>query len=229
MEKKTKTGGRVKKLGIAEELEAAVARSTIAALHDETMLPENLAALYLNMSTAALAEMRSSKKAGDTSRGVEGPPMVKIIPKGSIGQNQSVSYRLGDLREYIKKNTSTSSWGAASQAGLLGWCTVQVPFFTAMKGRTQILLGSIWDLANPLRDELFAALSRGEIDFDWMTSQEACTRRWRSSAQHEAFARKGLELLINAPHDIEIAISGTKLDEALEVPKKESRPRSRDI
>lgn len=215
--KKPKTGGRTKKKGVLEELANAKARSDIASLHDETLLPENLAALYLNMSTAALAEMRGSKQGADSSRGVDGPPMVKIIPKGAIGQNQQVSYRLKDLRDYIERNTSTSSWGAASQAGLLGWCTVEVPFFAAMEGKAQVLIASIWDCAEPRRDELFASLARGEITHVWLTSDEASRQRWVVPARHKAFAEVGLGILSHARLRIEGALDATMIGAGLEV------------
>lgn len=125
--KRPKTGGR-KKSSLEEEMARARMASEIAGWHDDTTLNEDLAAIYLGISVGQLGASRAKPRDPNDSRGAEGPPMIKIIGKGAVGQNQQINYKLGALREYQAKNTSNSSFDSALKAGLLGWMTAQVPF-----------------------------------------------------------------------------------------------------
>jgi len=117
--KRLKTGGR-KALSLDEQMARARVAAEIAAWPDDTTLSVNLAALYLGMSTKQLESLRKRTCKSDGSRGVDGPPMIKIFDKGAIGQNQPVNYKLGDLRQFQKDNMSTTSFDSAVNAGLAG-------------------------------------------------------------------------------------------------------------
>lgn len=208
--KKAKTGGRVVRTLEQKVAEGEIA-SKIAGWHDDTTLDEELSAIYLGVSKKALEEMRLAEKAknDDSSR----LDIIKYIPKGAIGQNQPVHYKLGRLREFQKQNTYSSSFHAAVAAGMAGWCTVHQPFFAEIEQRRKatMLLAPSWDVMLKGREALFERLARKEIRIVWMTSQEASTSRWASLAAHKAFAKVGKNMLRDEMGAIKAAIEGTEL------------------
>jgi hypothetical protein len=210
--KKSKTGGRVSKT-LEQKMAEGEMASKIAGWHDDTTLDEELSAIYLGVSKKALEEMRLAEKTkNDDSARLE---IIKYIPKGSIGQNQPVHYKLGKLREYQKQNTFSSSFQAAIAAGMAGWCTVPQPFFAELEKRRRAttLIAASWDLALNGREGFFERLVKKEIRILWMTSQEAATVRWVNLTSHKAFANAGMEMLRHELQAIEAAIEGTEISE----------------
>jgi hypothetical protein len=208
--KKAKTGGRVSKT-LEQKMAEGELASKIAGWHDDTTLDEELSAIYLGVSKKALEEMRLAEKAkNDDSARLE---IIKYIPKGSIGQNQPVHYKLGKLREYQKQNTFSSSFQAAIAAGMAGWCTVPQPFFAELEKRNSAtsLIAEGWNLALNGREALFERLVNKEVRIVWLTSQDATKARWASLSTHKAFAKAGLELLRHELGAIEAAIERTDL------------------
>jgi hypothetical protein len=212
--KRAKTGGRAKK-PIEQQLAEAKMRSEIAQLDDDTLLPTELAALYLCTSAKQLAEMRAPAKAADKKRGVEGPPIFKVIDKGAVGQNQGVQYLLADLRAYIKKNSATTSHQIATNAGLYGFVTAQLPFFAepAMNKAhaRDILIGSAWDLADSRRERLFKDLVEERSRIVWLSPMDAAASRWSDLDAHNALAAAALGILRQAIDIVQSAKESTEI------------------
>ena len=228
--KKEKTRGR-KKSSIEEQLERGKVASQIAPWHDDTTISAELAAIYLGMSLKQLADLRSKPKPSDEPRGVEGPLMVKIVDKGSVGQNQPVNYKLGDLRQYQAKNKSTTSFGAALNAGLLGWTTMQVPFFAKLEKREdrgrKVLHGNAWDASDPRREERFKELVEDKTRIVWLTPMEAAASRWDDLSKHKAFAKIGLALMKGEAMAVKAAIEGTEISTGVAESKTKAVPSRR--
>ena len=212
--KRAKTGGRAKK-PIEQQLAEAKMRSEIAQLDDDTLLPTELAALYLCTSAKQLADMRAPAKAADNTRGVEGPPIFKVIDKGAVGQNQGVQYLLADLRAYVKKNSATTSHQIALNAGLYGFVTAQLPFF-AEPARNKahardIIIGSAWDMADSRRERLFQDLFEERNRIVWLSPMDAAASRWTDLGAHNAFATPALRSLRQAIDAVHAAKEGTEM------------------
>ena len=225
--KKSKTGGRVVKT-LEQKMAEGEMASKISGWHDDTTLDEELSAIYLGVSKKALEEMRLAEKAkNDDSARLD---VIKYIPKGAIGQNQPVHYKLGKLREYQKQNTFSSSFQAAIAAGMAGWCAVPQPFFAELEKRrmSTVLIAEGWNLALNGREGLFERLVKKEIRIVWMTSQEAATARWVNLATHKAIAKAGMEMLRHGLRAIEAAIEGTEISEVVREPLIEVRDTLRD-
>ena len=79
-------------------------RSEISSLADETLLPEQLACLYLGMTAKQMKNLRASGG---------GPAFFKPIGKGARGTNIKVSYELGALRRWRSERVFASNFDAA--------------------------------------------------------------------------------------------------------------------
>jgi hypothetical protein len=87
------------------------------ALPDTATLPADLAALYLCISPAQLADLRKSKR---PERGAgNGPSIIKPVEGGPAGPKDPVLYQLGTLREYAKAHTAPSAFDTALNPGML--------------------------------------------------------------------------------------------------------------
>ena len=203
---------------LEQQLAEAKMRSEIAQLDDDTLLPTELAALYLCMSAKQLAEMRAPAKAADKKRGVEGPPIFKVIDKGAVGQNQGVQYLLADLRAYVKKNSATTSHQIALNAGLYGFVTAQLPFFAefarSKAHARDVLVGSAWDLTDSRRERLFKDLVEERIRIIWLSPMDAASSRWADVDAHNGFAAGALSILRGAISAVEAAKDSTEIARA---------------
>ncbi|RQO58481.1 hypothetical protein DBR47_12270 [Paucibacter sp. KBW04] len=222
--KRAKTGGRVKK-SIDQLMAELRVRDEIAGMRDDTTLPEELAAIYLGVSVAELAEQRKpskrTKPAGSKSQAaVATPPkikMIKPIREGAVGQNQKVFYKLGHLREYQESITVESSFDAAVKAGLYGFVSVHAPFFAQMEKRSDrgraVLIGKAWDRRDPKWADRFKELIDGNLRALWLTPAEAASSRWASLSSHKAFAKPWLDALKVERQAVKAAIEGTEISE----------------
>ena len=230
--KRPKTGGRVKK-PIEQLMAEARIRDELAGMKDDTTLPEELAAIYLCVSVAEMAEQRSTakgKKAATGSKsdaGAKAPriKMIKPIREGAAGQNQKVFYKLGHLRQYQESITVESSFDAAVKAGLYGFVSIHAPFFAqpekrSDRGRT-VVIGKAWDKLDPDWAKRFKDLLDGKLRAVWLTPAEAAASRWASLSAHKAFAKPWLAELKGERLAVKAAIEGTEFGEEItEIPIK---------
>jgi hypothetical protein len=182
-----------------------------AALPDTATLPAELAALYLCMSPAQLADLRKSKR--PEGRAGNSPSVIKPVEGGAAGPKDPVLYQLGTLREFAKAHTAPSAFDTASNTGMLGWVSAKLPFFAEREPRIKrgkrVLVGGAWDRADPLREKRFVDLAKGRIRFTSLTCAEAAVSLWADVASHAAFAEKGLALLRSETQAIEASLAAT--------------------
>lgn len=211
--KRPKTGGRVKKT-VPQMVEESKIRSELAGLHDDTLLPGPLAAIYLAVSEDELYELRNPPVDADGTRGDEGPLLVKHIKKGAVGQNQPVFYSLGALKEYWKKHQGSTSHEVAIKSNMLGMVTAMAPFFVQPgRGRraVDLLLGNAWDFMHPDRDERFARAARDELRVVWLTGAKAASSRWADVAAHRELVDRWTAILGHEIAAVGAAFEGSEL------------------
>jgi hypothetical protein len=182
-----------------------------AALPDTATLPAELAALYLCMSPAQLADLRKSKR--PEGRAGNGPSVIRPVEGGAAGAKDPVLYQLGTLREFAKTHTAPSAFDTASNTGMLGWVSAKLPFFAELEPRIKrgkrVLIGGAWDRSDPLREKRFVDLAKGRIRFTSLTCAEAAASLWADVASHSAFAERGLALLRSETQAIETSLAAT--------------------
>ncbi|HWT19189.1 MAG TPA: hypothetical protein VN280_09760 [Variovorax sp.] len=181
------------------------------ALPDTATLPAELAALYLCMPPAQLAELRKSKR--PDGRAANGASIIKPVEGGAAGPKDPVLYQLGTLREFARSHTAPTAFDTALDSGLPGWVSARLPFFAEREPRIKrgrrVLIGGAWDRADPLREKRFADLAKGRIRFTSLTCAEAAASLWADVAGHSAFAEKGLALLRSETEAIGAALAAT--------------------
>ena len=221
--KRPKTGGRVKK-PLDQLLAEARVRDELAGMRDDTVLPEELAAIYLCVTVAELAELRKPPKAAPSTKGGGEPKparlkMIKPIREGAVGQNQKVVYKLAALREYLSNNTVESSFEAAFNSGMYGFVAMRAPFFAQPERRSDrgraILIGPAWDRLDPERAGRLRAVLDGKLRAVWLTPAEAASSRWASASAHKACAKKFLAGLQAEKAAVMAAIEGTDLSQTI--------------
>lgn len=216
--KRPKTGGRTKK-SLDQMLVEERVRDELAGMNDDTVLPEELAAIYLGVSVAELRELRNPPKncAGKGAR----LKMIKPIRADAVGQNQKVLYKLGALRDFHQSNTVESSFEAAVNAGLYGFVSVHAPFFALPERRSDrgrsTLLGKAWDRADPEWARRFKDALDGKLRVVWLTPATAASSRWATSKAHKAFAKPWLAVLKGEGQVVRAAVEGTQIGEVANV------------
>jgi hypothetical protein len=181
------------------------------ALPDTATLPAELAALYLCMSPAQLADLRKSKR--PEGRAGSPPSVIRPVEGGATGPKDAVLYQLGTLRDFARAHAAPSAFDTALNTGLAGWLSAKLPFFAELEPRIKrgkrVLIGGAWDRADPLREQRFVELAKGRIRFASLTCAEAAASLWADVASHTALADKGLALLRNETQAIETALAAT--------------------
>jgi hypothetical protein len=182
------------------------------ALPDTATVPAELAALYLCMPPAQLADLRKSKR--PDGRAANGASIIKPVESGAAtGPKDPVLYRLGTLRDFAKSHTAPTAFDTALDAGLPGWVSARLPFFAEREPRIKrgrrVLIGGAWERADPLREKRFADLAKGRIRFTSLTCAEAAASLWADMASHAALAEKGFALLRSETEAIEAALAAT--------------------
>ena len=222
--KRPKTGGRTKK-SLDQMLAEARIRDELAGMNDDTALPEELAAIYLGVSVAELAELRKPSKVAKAAAGSKAPDqpkparlkMIKPIREGAVGQNQKVSYKLAALREFQLSNTVESSFEAAVNAGLYGFVSIHAPFFALPESRSDrsrvTILGTAWDRADPEWPLRFNDALDGKLRVVWLTPAAAASSRWTALKAHKAFSKPWLAALKVERQAVSAALEGTEISE----------------
>lgn len=229
--KRPKTGGRVKK-SLDQMLSEARIRDELAGMNDDTVLPEELAAIYLGVSVAELAALRKPAKAAKAQAGARPADaarparlkMIKPIREGAVGQNQKVTYKLRALREFQEGNTVESSFEAAVNAGLYGFVSIHAPFFALPEKRSDrgraTLLAKAWDRSDPEWSVRFKDALDGKLRIEWLTPAAAAASRWASLKAHKGLAKRWLEIVKGEGRAVRAAMDGTEIGEAARVPAK---------
>jgi hypothetical protein len=221
----------------------------LAALPDDTTFPAELAAFYLIMSMSQLREHRAdklpseedkqaarvekaaeaaAKAAGRTRKKADKPEeetpkglrMIKIAEKGAIGSNQTVNFKLGDLRKFQNKHSGYSTFEAmVSSAGLLGFVSERLSFFAKLETRSPrsrpMLIAKGWDQADPKWEKRILDLYAGKSRPVWLTAAEAATSFWTKPSKHKKFVKPSLAEFKNQALAVKSAIEGSIISEGL--------------
>jgi hypothetical protein len=161
-----------------EDAEMAILRrrSEIAELSDDTTLQPHQAATYLGISAKKLEAMRSSVQPS-------GPPFIKLVDKTSKARNQSVFYKLGDLRRYQDEFRVKSSHEAALKTDIYKFTRLAHTFY-AEKGTGALLreIVDFHDLAE--REEIFLRYLQGSLRVRRLTLCDAVHAEWSDARRH---------------------------------------------
>lgn len=225
--KRPKTGGRPPKKDLSQMLEETRVRSELAAMHDDTTLPAELAAIYLCISVKQLGELRKRlpERSSKGSKNAAGEPpkkglkMIKLSDKEAIGTNQPVTYKLGDLRAYQESHSGYDTFETSLASGILGWVTERCPFF-ALPGKSKNdpqLVRPAWDFGVDVaaKEEFIGKALNGTLQCLWMPPAAAASSVWTSKSAHDKFALRWLKLLHSAEGDCKRALEGTAINDAL--------------
>ncbi len=161
-----------------EDAELAVLkrRSQIAELSDDTTLEPHNAAVYLGISAKKLEAMRSAAHPS-------GPPFIKMVDKTSKARNQSVFYKLGDLRRYQDEFRVNSSHEAALKTSIYKFTRVAHSFYAAQE--TGALVREIVDFQDLAeREAFFLKYMQSEIRVRRLTLFDAVHAEWSDSKLH---------------------------------------------
>lgn len=219
--KKPKTGGRAKK-STAQLLDEANARDAVAKLGDDTLVAEELAALYLGTTQKTLADTRRAyqiKTKDGQGKSVMNivalPDMWKLMKPGAVGQNQDVLYKMKDLRDYVDAIKAPTSHQVAVNSGIFGFMTTHMPFFAeptqGKRNARQILVASAWNRDDPKREERFKDAAEKKLAIVWLTPMEAATSRWIDVDGHKEFAHAATKLLAEARGAVDAALDATEI------------------
>lgn len=158
------------------QLRAAEARSRLASLDDDTLLPEDLAAVYLNISKKILANMRANDG---------GPPFFKAAAKGAKAANQAVSYALGALRKWKAEHTYNNSLAANVALGI-AFVAKEAPFFADKRG---LILANAFDQRQPDWADNMADSIGGILDILWQDPRKAGEAPWKTAKACNGYVR----------------------------------------
>lgn len=171
-------------------VEALDVMDRVARLHDDATVEPALAALYLGCSEKTLEKMRN----GTGPEHIKAPAM-----KGSLARNQSVSYKMGVLRDWQRKNTVSSTMEAAARQGLafasLRDLLDDQPFFMREFDGRMTLLGHALYLG---RERLMATLEDERNAVVWLPWNEAMTMIWIDGDMRKVFHQEYVALLRDA-------------------------------
>jgi hypothetical protein len=189
---------------LEQELKLAEARSRLAALSDETLVPEMLACIYLNISPKQLKTLREK---------ASGPEFFKPIAKGAEKANISASYEMGELRRWKKEHIFESNLDVANRTGINRWVGEPRPFFTEDFGRRQFsILAAADDISrDDWGDNLASAIEGGPVHVEWLVPAEAAASRWRDFTTHQKFASGYLAELDAERSRVSVALTASEL------------------
>jgi hypothetical protein len=169
-----------------ERLKIAAQRDAIAIFNDDTSIEEDLAALYLCVSTKTLGEMRGNGG---------GPVFVKPQQPKATGRNQPVSYVMKELRIWREQMSASSNLQIAHRQGLVSWTSVEEPFWLSQS--EQIINSAIDQNQSDWADRFIDALTN-KILVRWMTPQRALELVWQNPDIHNKFAAEFISVLRHA-------------------------------
>lgn len=163
---------------LRKTLEQVFARDALARLSDETVVPSELAALYLGVSISTLRRIV----------GKDGPKSTKNPELGSTAYNQKALFEMGELRRWRAKN---KAGGVAEQALLRGLAfqsisdlAIEQPFWVRQQGRRESIIGH--GLTMP-PDIVEGLLPDSKVSVEWLPWHEALALPWDSVEQRELF------------------------------------------
>jgi hypothetical protein len=188
---------------LERQIKLAEARSRLAALDDDTLVSDELACVYLNISPKQLKNLRTEE---------DGPGFFKPVVEGAKKANQAVSYDLGTLRGWKAKHTFKNNLDVATRS-IRNWVGEPQPFFTEDVGRNKFsILAPADDITrDDWGDRLASAIEGGAVHVDWLVPAEAAAGRWNDFETHKRFANDYLAELDAERGRIAAALGSSEL------------------
>lgn len=163
--------------GLRRSLEQVLARDILAGIADETLVPSELAALYLAISPSTLRRIVNDGGLKPTKNPVS----------GSAAFNQKALFEMGELRRHKAKN---KAGGVAEQALLRGLAfqsvndlAIEQPFWLR-HDRRESILGHGLTLPPEIVE---SSLNDPQVGVVWLSWDEALRLPWESMEQRELF------------------------------------------
>jgi len=179
-------------------------RDAISKLHDDTVVEEGVAAIFLKVTLKVLKGLRAEDG---------GPLFIKVAAKRSKGRNQAVTYEMGELRRFRASQKYSSTLEVARRQGLLGWVSGIEPFWATPE---KSIIDSAVNQDAPEWEAMFCKAARSEIQILWISPREAIGATWAGAGKHRAFADEYLELLRNEAAGVSASVEASELSESME-------------
>lgn len=206
---------------LEEKMAKARMRAEIASWNDDTTLESDLACVYLGLSPTKLEELRATDG--------QGPKILKYPDKNAKGRNRPVLYKLGELRDYQHRCTSSGSFDAAKKAyGMTGFMATLNPFFAKPEPRGRFsLLGDAWDDGDDEGAELLRLVMSGELSIAWLSPADAAVATWGRPAKHREIAAAWTRTLNEEAGAVRAAVERSEM--SAECPERPTGPVRRDL
>lgn len=170
---------------IRQEFSKAKVRASLASMPDDTPVGVDLAAVYLCTSPATLKRMRA-----------EGTGPKYLQPKtneGTTARNQKISYLMGDLKDWLRAQSTSSTMHAAELRGTM-FATLQdlaalEPFWVKKVKGVEAILGHL------LATDVEGLISDEEAKIEWIDWGSAMALPWIDSGQRKVFEDPFMRLL----------------------------------
>ncbi len=178
-------------------LESAELSASAIAINDDTIIPVNLAALYLGMTPDAMSHACAFPDA---------PPPVDIaasVPASTPAP--SSGYKLGTLRHWRKSRLSADdAMRSTGRKDLREWAAECAPFWLDVSGN---IADQASNPATPGWARLFLQALANEVQAIWLVPQKALELGWQDPDLQRQFARQYIECLDRTQEEILTACS----------------------
>lgn len=162
---------------IREQFSKAKVRASLASMPDETPVGVDLAAVYLCTSPATLKRMRA-----------EGTGPKYLQPQtnaGTTARNQKISYLMGDLKDWLRSQSTASTMHAAELRGTM-FATLQdlatlEPFWVKKVKGVEAILGHV------LATDVAGLISDAEAHIEWLDFGRALALPWADGKRRSVF------------------------------------------
>lgn len=162
---------------IRQQFERAKVRASLAFMPDETPVGVDLAAVYLCTSPATLKRMRA-----------EGTGPKYLQPQtnaGTTARNQKISYLMGELKDWLRSQSTSSTMHAAELRGTM-FATLQdlailEPFWVSRVKGVEAILGHV------LATDVAGLISDAEAHIEWLDFGGALSLPWSDRKQRQTF------------------------------------------
>jgi len=162
---------------IREQFSKAKVRASLASMPDETPVGVDLAAVYLCTSPATLKRMRA-----------EGTGPKYLQPQtnaGTTARNQKISYLMGDLKVWLRSQSTASTMHAAELRGTmfatLGDLATLEPFWVKKVKGVEAVLGHV------LATDVAGLISDQDAQIEWLDWAGALRLPWPNREQRQTF------------------------------------------
>lgn len=186
---------------IRQEFSKTKVRASLASMPDDTPVGVDLAAVYLCTSPATLKRMRA-----------EGTGPKYLQPRtneGTTARNQKISYLMGELKDWLRAQSTSSTMHAAELRGTM-FATLQdlaavEPFWVKRMKDVEAILGHV------LATDVAGLISDEEARIEWMDWGAALGLPWAHEPQRAIFEGPFVSALEAVHHRMEAGRASTEI------------------